>query len=326
MKLSVRMVRSTLMSVERVRVSVSRGEEPDRNPSVAVCVPPSFRDMPRWWRAGSAWLDALPALVAAQCARWQLAVTGEPAHGSNALVVPVARGDDLFVLRLTPPGPEVAGQVTALRFWDGRGTVRLVQADVEVGAMLLERLSIGTSLLDVPALEAVAVLGGMMRRLAVPAPPDVPSTAAVVSERMVTLPAEWERLGRPFDAALLDQAMTAGSRLSWTDSLLAVNADLHSAQVLRGTREPWLTVDPVLLRGDIGYDLARVLWTRIDDMNDARDIVRHFHTTVDAAGIDPEHGRDWVLYRTADYWLWGLSAGLTEDPQRCRRLIQALAG
>jgi hypothetical protein len=35
---------------------------------------------------------------------------------------------------------------------------------------------------------------------------------------------------------------------------------------------------------------------------------------VDAVGIDPEHGRDWVLYRAADYWLWGLTSGLTKDP------------
>ena len=42
---------------------------------------------------------------------------------------------------------------------------------------------------------------------------------------------------------------------------------------------------------------------------------------VGAAGIDGAHGRDWVLWRSVDYWLWGLGAGLTEDPQRCRRLM-----
>jgi streptomycin 6-kinase len=40
------------------------------------------------------------------------------------------------------------------------------------------------------------------------------------------------------------------------DFELAVNGDLHSDQLLRGEREPWLTVDPVLLRGDIAYDLG----------------------------------------------------------------------
>jgi streptomycin 6-kinase len=288
-------------------------------------VPQSFRDMPRWRHGGAYWLDRLPALVAGWCTRWRLTVTGEPAHGSHALVVPVARGADLFVLRLTPPGDDVAGQVAALRFWDGRGTVRLIQADIAAGVMLLERLDMGASLTGAPATEAVAVLGRMMRRLAIPAPAHVPSTATVVARRLAALPAAWHRLGRPFEPSLLDQAITAGARLSQTRSDLAVNADLHSGQVLRGGREPWLTVDPVLWRGDIAYDLARVLWTRLDEMPGPGAIRHHFRIAAGAAGVDLRHGRDWVLYRAVDYWLWGLANGLTEDPERCRRLADALA-
>jgi streptomycin 6-kinase len=287
-----------------------------------VAVPQSFRDMPRWWAEGPGWLDALPRLAQTYCSRWQLTVTGELAHGSNAAVIPVVRAGHPFVLRLTPPGPEVADQVAALRFWNGRGTVELIDADVAGGAMLLERLAVGGSVRDLPVAEAVPVLGAMMRRLAIPAPAHVPSTADVVAARLPVLPVEWERCGRPFPEDTLRQALAAGGRLSRTGSELAVNGDLHSDQVLRGERERWLTVDPVLMRGDIAYDLGRILWTRVDEMSDADEITRHFESAVDAAGIDPGHGRDWIVYRTVDYWLWGLTAGLTEDPQRCRRLLQ----
>jgi streptomycin 6-kinase len=279
--------------------------------------------MPRWWSEGSGWLEALPALVQTYCVRWRLTVTGDMRHGSNAAVIPVVGAGGPFVLRLTPPGPGVAEQADALRFWDGRGTVQLVDADPAGGAMLLERLATDASVRDVPVAEAMLILGRMMRRLAIPAPRHVRSTADVVAARTATLQAEWERLGRPFPEHVLQRALAAGSRLSRTESQLAVNADLHSEQVLRGDRERWLTVDPVLMRGDIAYDLGRVLWTRIDDMSDASDIVRHFEAVVSAAGIDRDHGRDWVVYRTVDYWLWGLAAGLTEDPQRCRRLMLA---
>jgi streptomycin 6-kinase len=290
-----------------------------------ITVPQSFLDMPRWWSEGSEWLESLPRLVHAYCTRWRLTVTGEMRHGSNAAVVPVARGGELLVLRLTPPGPGVAEQADALRFWDGRGTVRLVDADVDGGVMLLERLATDASLQDVPVAEAMPVLGAMMRRLAIPAPRHVRSTADVVSARMATLQTEWERWERPFPEPTLGRALAAGARLSRTESQLAVNGDLHSAQVLRGDRERWLTVDPVLLRGDIAYDLGRILWTRIDEMSDAGAIIRHFEAVVSAAGVDRDHGRDWVVFRAVDYWLWGLAAGFTEDPQRCRRLLLALA-
>jgi streptomycin 6-kinase len=290
---------------------------------MGITVPPAFRESPRWWRGGGEWLAALPELVRAQCARWRLSVDGEPAHGSNALVVPVVGDGGEFVLRLSPPGPDVVDQIAALRFWDGRGTVRLVDADPAAGVMLLERLA-STSLADVPVDEAMHVLGGMMRRLAVPAPDHVPSTAAVVAGRAATMAAEWERLGRPFDEPILRRALAIGERLSRDAGPGAVNGDLHSAQVLRAGREPWLVVDPVLMRGDRAFDLGRVLWTRLDEMPAPGDVVRGFDIAVRAAGLERDHGRDWVLFRAVDYWLWGLAAGLTEDPPRCHRLVSIL--
>jgi Arc/MetJ family transcription regulator len=135
-----------------------------------VVIPRSFLEMPRWWSEGGEWLEELPGLVGEQCRRWGLRLEAGIAHGSNAVVVPVSRGDEELVLRLAPPGDETAEQAEALRFWDGRGTVRVVDADPGRGAMLLERLEMGRSLVDVPVREAVTVLGRMMRRLAVPAP------------------------------------------------------------------------------------------------------------------------------------------------------------
>jgi streptomycin 6-kinase len=287
---------------------------------MGITVPRAFLESPRWWRGGGAWLAGLPELVRVQCARWRLTVDGEPAHGSNALVVPVTRDGARFVLRLSPPGPDVADQAGALRFWDGRGTVRLVEADADAGVMLLERLS-SASLSDVAVDEAMHVLGGMMRRLAVPAPEHVPSTAAAVAGRTAGMAGEWERLNRPFDEGILRLALDIGARLSRDAGSDAVNGDLHAAQVLRADREPWLVVDPVLLRGDRAFDLGRVLWTRLDEMPAPDDVVRGFDIAVRAAGLERDHGRDWVLYRAVDYWLWGLGAGLTEDPYRCERLV-----
>ena len=284
-----------------------------------IDVPEGFLAMPRWWREGAEWLAGLPRAVERQCLRWGLTVAGEVAFGSNAIVVPVVRGGVEFVLRMTPPGPEVAEQVRALRWWDGRGMVLLYDADLENGAMLLERLS--TPLASRPVSEAVAVLGQLMRRLAVPAPDDVLSTAEIVVDRASAFEREWEDLGRPFDRGILRAALDVAPALGETTSDLAVNADLHSDQVLAGTRENWLTVDPVLYRGDIEFDLARILWTRLDEMTD---IESHFDTVVAGAALeDRDRARDWVVFRTVDYWLWGLKNGLTEDPVRCARLVNA---
>ncbi|MFG1906679.1 aminoglycoside phosphotransferase family protein [Kribbella sp. NPDC048928] len=282
-----------------------------------ISLPESFLRMPRWWTEGGDWLRELPAAVERQCGVWDLTIVGAVSHGSNAVVVPVTRGAEEFVLRMSPPGTEVAEQVWALKWWAGRGMAQLYDADVDAGAMLLERLS--TPLTSRPIDEAVAVLGRLMRRLAVPAPDEARSTADIVTTRSVELEPQWERLGRPFDAAILREALDVAP--SETTSTLAVNGDFHAGQVLAGQREEWLTVDPVLFRGDIEYDLGRVLWWDLDKMDD---IVRYFDLAVREAELDRDRARDWVLWRTVDYWLYGLGVGLTEDPVRCARLITAL--
>jgi streptomycin 6-kinase len=271
-----------------------------------------------------AWLAGLPAAIEERLTGWDLRLDGPVAHGSHALVIPVTRDGVPLVLRMNAPSEDVTAHVAALRFWQGRGTVLLVDADPVVGAMLLERLDMRRSALDLPSAEAMSVLGVMARRLAVPAPPDARSTADLARARAAGLEADWIRQGRPFDRAFLRAAQQAAEPLTSTSSDLAVNADLHSAQILAGTREPWLTVDPILLRGDIAYDLARVLWTRLDEMPDAAAILDHLAIVTEAAALDPTHARDWVVFRAVDYWLWGLANGLTEDPTRCHRLLSTL--
>jgi streptomycin 6-kinase len=288
-----------------------------------VVIPQSFVGMPRWWTEGKQWLADLPRLIRSQCAAWDVCIDGQVMHGSNAVVVPVIRGIERFALRLTPPDPQVVEEIRALQFWDGRGTVELVDADPAHGAMLLELLAAHDSLADRPVGEAMAELGRMMRRLAVPAPADATSTAALARKRSAELETEWRKLNEPFEMAILIEALRLSGELSVTASDSAVNGDLHSDQVLRGVREPWLTVDPVLLRGDIEYDLARILWTRIDQMPTSAAIIGHFDTAVREAEVERGHARDWVVFRAIDYWLWGLNAGLTEDPPRCERLVRA---
>ena len=285
-------------------------------------LPRSFLEMPRWWHEGQAWLRALPATTEATCRAWELAIDGAVMHGSNAIVVPVCRDGVPLALRMAPPDERNASEVAALRFWDGRGTVRLIDADLGTGASLLERLDAGRSLSHLPLSDAIPIIGRLMRRLAVPAPLDARSTADVARERATTMPGEWQRLGTPFDRATLDVAIEAAGPLSSTTSNLAVNGDLHFGQVLAGAREPWLAVDPMLLRGDIEYDLARILWARLDEMATDAEARRWFDVIAREAALDPDRARAWVLFRTADYWLWGVSWGLTEDPVRCARIVR----
>jgi streptomycin 6-kinase len=289
-----------------------------------IVVPRSFREMPRWWAdaAGRAWLRTLPQHVDDRCRRWGLSVDGEVLHGSNALVVPVRRGENPLVLRLAPPGDDVLAEAEALRMWDGRGTVRLYDVDVDDRAMLLERLDGARSLAGEPLERAIRVLAGLTTALAVPVPAGVRGTDEVAAEHAAAFERDWSARGEPFPRAQLHAAVSAAhARSEHPPAPFAANGDLHFEQVLAGTREPWLVVDPVLLRGDPEYDLGRILWSRLDETADDAHVRSLFDLFVESADVPPERARAWVLIRSASYLLWGLDRGLTEDPPRCRRLL-----
>lgn len=291
---------------------------------MVITIPDSFRRMPRWWADadGRAWLEELPALVARQCSRWDLDCDGAPMHGSNALVVPVRRGAEPFVLRLAPPGDDVATEAAALRVWDGRGTVRLFAVDRDARAMLLERLDGSRSLTSTPLPEAVDVIAELVGELAVAAPSWAPPTTAIAAGQAADLAAEWAARDRPTPRRQLDTAIALAAERAEAPALrTAADGDLHCGQVLPARDGRWVVVDPVLLRGDPEYDFARVLWDRLDEVADDAAVVGLFDRFVSATGVPRDRARSWVVLRSMSYLLWGLAHGLTRDPPKCRRLL-----
>jgi streptomycin 6-kinase len=96
-----------------------------------------------------------------------------------------------------------------------------------------------------------------------------------------------------------------------TDGTL-VHGDLHYENVLAADREPWLVIDPKPLSGDPHHEPAPLLWNRWDEVvasGDVRRTVRRrLDTVVDAAGLDPDRARDWVVVRIVVNAMWCVEA------------------
>ena len=73
--------------------------------------------------------------------------------------------------------------------------------------------------------------------------------------------------------------------------------------MLAGDRAPWLAIAPEPLSGDPHYEVAPLLWHRWDELADPRGqgvrrgVRARFHATIDAARLDEERARDWVIVR-----------------------------
>src|SRR5712692_22941 len=116
----------------------------------------------------AAWLNRLPDAVRNLQRRWSI-TAGAPFDGdevSCGWVAPVALADGTSaVLKLGMPHMEGEHELQGLRFWNGDPTVRLLQADDALGAMLLERCEPGTALRALPEPEQDLVITRLLRRL-----------------------------------------------------------------------------------------------------------------------------------------------------------------
>lgn len=259
----------------------------------------------------AAWLDRLPRLVRELLEDWALTPDGPATHGHTALVLPVrTTGGRPAVLKVGWPHPEAEHEALALQHWHGRGAVLLLKADPHRWALLLERLH-PEDLTEQWDVQACELIGGLARRLHVPAPPQLrllSAYAAQVAERLAALPH-----GAPLPPRFVDQARSlaiAFAADAGTDGTL-VHTDLHYGNVLSGDREEWLAIDPKPLSGDPHYEVAPLLWNRFGELaGRVRGGVRdRFFAAVDAAGLEEERARDWVVVRMLD-----LARQRLEDP------------
>jgi len=258
--------------------------------------------------ARRAWLEMLPLAIGELQDRWSLSL-GSPFDGSDgscAWVAPAVRRDGTrAVLKLGMPHMEAAHELHALCFWDGDAMVQVLESDIDLNAMLLERCEPGTSLRELPEREQDVVVAGLLVRLwrRPAAPHPFRPLAAMTDYWAQETRAAADRW--PADEGLMREGLRLLTELprSSSDDVL-LTTDLHAGNVLRAQREPWLAIDPKPFVGDRAYDATQHLFNCKRRMLTAPDAtIRRF---ADLLVTDHERVRLWMFARAAaeprDIW------------------------
>ena len=255
-----------------------------------------------------------------------------PTDGTPAVLKVAFDGDD-----------ESEHEHLALQHWGGDGAVRLLRADPHRRALLLERLAprrprprSGTS-------RRARSSAGLYPRLHVPAP----AAAAhrdVVRRRAGSTTSPACRRDAPIPRRLVEQALRLGRDFvaDPASTGVMIHGDLHYENVLAADRGAVAGHRPASrCRGDPHYELAPMLWNRWDELAARRRprtaVRRRFHTVVDAAGLDEDRARDWVVVRMVHQRLLDhrgrrarTAARSTADERdwitRCIAIVKAVAG
>jgi streptomycin 6-kinase len=236
---------------------------------------------------GAAWLAGLPALLDACARRWGL-MLGPPFALSYNYVAPAVRADGTEVVLKAgvPSGPGLQREIAALRLYNGHGITQLLDADLDQGVFLLERLVPGTMLADLADdAAATQIAAGVMRRLWRPVPPDYGYPFPMVADWAGDLGQMRARFGGtpgPFPPALFTRAERLFAALLPTMATpVLLHGDLHHFNILRAQREPWLAIDPKGVVGEPAYETGAFLRNPLDVILAAPDPPRLLARRVD---------------------------------------------
>lgn len=246
-----------------------------------------------------AWLAQLPETIEELRTRWSVS-TGAPfehPYVTCSWIAPATTADGTrVVLKVGMPHMEAEQEIDGLRFWNGDGTVLILEADRAANALLLERCEPGVPLRSLPEAEQDAVVAAMLQRLWKQPPPEAfrPLSALVRHWSDETREAEEEW---PDPLLVHDGLQTFAALAAEPHDGVLLATDLHAGNVLRAQREPWLVIDPKPFVGDVAYDLTQHLLNCEDRLvADPHGLIAR---VADLAGVDARRVETWLFARAA---------------------------
>jgi streptomycin 6-kinase len=221
----------------------------------------------RFGDAVTSWCDGLPALLASLAERWRLELGAPFLVGNSSTAFRCVRADGTpAVLKLSPELPVVAEQAATLKLFEPSGRVPAVlNADLDAGAVLLERIEPGTPVRDLPEPPRATQWAALMRDLHVATvPPDYPRDLRAKCDgffdrigHRISDP----EIGRWVTSADVERGAERCRALLATESKPALlHGDLHLANVLDGGDSRGLAaIDPRACVGDPCFDAVAYL-------------------------------------------------------------------
>jgi streptomycin 6-kinase len=284
-------------------------------------------------RRGSPWLKEIPEIVGKCSELWELRVGAPlPQLFYNYLAAVERTDGSSAILKICPADWEFESELNALRLYDGRGAVRLLESDEAMGAMLLEPLRPGQPIktLDDDDL-ATAIACRVMKRFWRPPPQqhrfrDLEYWGLAFHRHLQ----EYGGAG-PIPAAIFERGESMWKELvDDGGARVVLHGDLNYGNLLSSARDSWLAIDPKGVLGESVFDTAILLHDPSDRIlaqpSPSRFLARRVDVIVEVTGFDRRRVIDWGFAYAVLSGVWSAEEQGSdwEEATACAEVLQTL--
>ena len=217
--------------------------------------------------SGREWLPKLPDIAARCRDKWGLSEGVIcPTMSMNYIEFTTTAAGESVALKIGVPNKELFTEMTALRLYDGRGAVRLLDTDRDLGALLMQRLQPGKMLWQLgDNQKETRIAASIMGKLPVPTPAahNLPTFSRWVTRAFRLTRTTWDPQERmPRD--LLDRTEQVFKELEQNaTSHVVLHGDLHHENILFDDQAGWTAIDPKGVIGPPCLEVGRFLQNQL---------------------------------------------------------------
>lgn len=253
--------------------------------------------------------DANRERLRAYAARWDVSTDEEILETASSLIAFGRRDDAPVALKIVKRAGDEWKSGEVVRAFGGRGMVRALEFDD--GAMLLERLTPGHSLVEVVVRGdddgAASILADVMRELL---PDSAPEGTSTVEDWAGSFEKYRSSGDRQIPPSLVDDGRRVYLELCATQtSRRLLHGDLQHTNILLDARRGWIAIDPKGVIGEREFEVGPLFRNPVQTphvFSELASVERRLGIVCARAGLSYDRALRWVFAEAVLSAIWGV--------------------
>jgi streptomycin 6-kinase len=277
-------------------------------------------------KKGKLWLANLPLAVKALSDHWHLSkLTPVDNMTFNYVAKAVTHSNQPLVLKISCDEQLIQDEKQALAYFNGAGSIQLIDHNAEYNALLLQKAMPGTTLKSLYPTESEFVIdcyATVVQKL---------HHKPLAADHHYQHIRDWlqsidRAKSNQLPKHLLKRAIQLkNALLASSTQQLFLHGDLHLDNVLKNGNT-WLAIDPKGIVGEPEFEIAAFDFihpTELDNKLDVRSLLDSRITYISQrTGLNAQRIRDWVFVRLILSAAWGIED--KGDPSTAIKLVDSL--